>query len=355
MRLAACLSAFFTKEGKPRGGDKQALVTVALAKRAPDLHQRLAAEQARLVALRERLRSAEALERSVALYRVAATILKRYAMLKGTRGLLDYDDLIDRARRLIERADAAWVLYKLDASLEHLLVDEAQDTSPAQWAILAKLCEEFLAGEGARAAPAPSLPSATRSSRSSRSRAQPRTCFRRCAGGCNAATRRRRLAFAEVPLSVSFRSAPLVLAGVDAVFAAEPAWRGLTGDDGPPPPHEAFRRALPGCIEVWPPIGAEKPKEPADWKPPVDALRADEPAAVAARRIAATIKDWTGADAKERVFDVDAGGLRRVAAGDVLILVRSRGPFFEAMIRALKERDIATAGADRLLLRDSSP
>ena len=117
--------------------------------------QRLAAEQERLVALRDRLRSAEALERSVALYRVAEATIKRYAALKGARGLLDYDDLIARARALLERADAAWVLYKLDASLEHLLVDEAQDTSPAQWAILAKLSEEFLSGEGARGAPHP--------------------------------------------------------------------------------------------------------------------------------------------------------------------------------------------------------
>ena len=37
-----------------------------------------------------------------------------------------------------------------------------------------------------------------------------------------------------------------------------------------------------------------------------------------------------------------------------MILVRSRGAFFEAMIRALKENDIAAAGADRLMLRNSS-
>ena len=274
----------------------------ALAKRLPGLPQRLAAEQERLIALRDRLRSAEALERSVALYRVAEATIKRYAALKGARGLLDYDDLIARTRALLERADAAWVLYKLDASLEHLLVDEAQDTSPAQWAILAKLSEEFLSGEGARGASARSSPSATRSSRSSPSRAPRRICSRRCAAGSRVAMRRRSSPSPAVPLSVSFRSAPDVLKGVDAVFAAERAWRGLTGDDAPPPSHQALRDDLPGLIEVWPPIGATKTPEREDWRMPVDEASGAEPAVIAARRIAATVKAWLAPNAAERVY-----------------------------------------------------
>jgi ATP-dependent helicase/nuclease subunit A len=351
-RLPAYLDAFFTKDGKPRGGEKQRLVTDALAKRLPALPQRLAAEQERLVALRERLRSAEAFERSVALYRVAEATIKRYAVLKGARGLLDYDDLIARTRALLERADAAWVLYKLDASLEHLLVDEAQDTSPAQWAILAKLSEEFLSGEDARG---------VRTLFAVGDEKQSIFSFQGAAPHMFSAMRRRlarrheeaKLAFAAVPLSVSFRSAPDLLKGVDAVFAAEPAWRGLTGDDAPPPPHQALRGDLPGLIEVWPPIGATKAPEREDWRMPVDETSGAEPAVIAARRIASTIKAWFAPNAVARVFDVAEGRPRRILPGDVMVLVRSRGAFFEAMIRALKENDIATAGADRLLLRDS--
>jgi ATP-dependent helicase/nuclease subunit A len=352
-RLSAYLDAFFTKDGKPRGGEKQRLVADVLAKRLPALPQRLAAEQQRLVALRDRLRSAEALERSVALYRVAEATIKRYAELKGARGLLDYDDLVARTRALLERADAAWVLYKLDASLEHLLVDEAQDTSPAQWAILAKLSEEFLSGEGARGA--------QRTLFAVGDEKQSIFSFQGAAPHMFSAMRRRlarrheeaKLAFASVPLSVSFRSAPDVLKGVDAVFAAERAWRGLTGDDAPPPSHEALRDDLKGVIEVWPPIGATKTPEREDWRMPVDETSGAEPAVIAARRIAATVKGWLAPNAAECVYDVSAGRLRRILPGDVMVLVRSRGAFFEAMIRALKEKDIATAGADRLLLRDS--
>jgi ATP-dependent helicase/nuclease subunit A len=352
-RLSAYLDAFFTKDGKPRGGEKQRLVADVLAKRLPALPQRLAAEQQRLVALRDRLRSAEALERSVALYRVAEATIKRYAELKGARGLLDYDDLVARTRALLERADAAWVLYKLDASLEHLLVDEAQDTSPAQWAILAKLSEEFLSGEGARGA--------QRTLFAVGDEKQSIFSFQGAAPHMFSAMRRRlarrheeaRLAFASVPLSVSFRSAPDVLKGVDAVFADERVWRGLTGDDAPPPSHEALHRDLPGLIEVWPPIGATKAPEREDWRMPVDETGGAEPAVIAARRIAATVGDWLAPNAAERVYDLSAGKPRRILPGDVMVLVRSRGAFFEAMIRALKEKDIPTAGADRLLLRDS--
>ena len=108
-----------------------------------------------------------------------------------------------------------------------------------------------------------------------------------------------------------------------------------------------------GVIEVWPPIGATKTPEREDWRMPVDERSGAEPAVIAARRIAATVKDWLAPNAAERVFDVTEGRPRRILPGDVIVLVRSRGAFFEAMIRALKEKDIATAGADRLLLRDS--
>ncbi len=351
--VEAYLDAFFAKDGKPRGGEKQRLVTDALAKRAPELQLRLAAEQSRLIGLRDRLRSAEAFERSVALYRVAEVTLKRYATLKGARGLLDYDDLIARTRALLERGDAAWVLYKLDASLEHLLIDEAQDTSPAQWAILAKLSEEFLSGAGAHGG--------RRTIFAVGDEKQSIFSFQGAAPHMFAAMRRKlalrhqeaQLAFASVPLSVSFRSAPVVLKAVDAVFAADAAWRGLTGDDAPPQMHEAARPGLPGVVEVWPPIGAEKPPQRDDWRMPLDETGRAEPATIAARRIAATIARWLAPDSAERVVDVASGAPRAIRPGDVMVLVRSRGAFFEAMIRALKEAGVATAGADRMLLPDS--
>ncbi|MGO4869150.1 MAG: double-strand break repair helicase AddA [Roseiarcus sp.] len=354
-RLAAYLEAFFTEkgEGAPRGGRQRKLVTNTLAKRLPDLPQRLSDEQERLIALRDRLRSAEALERSLALIDVAQAVLAEYAHLKGERGLLDFDDLIARTLHLLERADAAWVLYKLDAGVDHILVDEAQDTSAPQWAILTKLCDEFLSGAGAH--------SRRRTFFAVGDDKQSIFSFQGAAPKMFSSVRRElerrhreaELDFDWIRLALSFRSAPRVLEGVDRVFAAEAAWRGLTGDDEKPPPHDAFHADLPGTIELWAPIATAKSAEREDWRMPLDASASADPPVALARRIAEVIEGWLSPDSPERVRDAVTHESRRVAAGDVMILVRSRGAFFEAMIRALKERRVKTAGADRLTLRDS--
>jgi ATP-dependent helicase/nuclease subunit A len=351
--LAAYLDAFFTAEGKPRGGQQRKLVTNTLAKRLPALPQRLADEQERLIALSDRLRSAEALERSLALIEVARAVLDEYARLKGERGLLDFDDLIQRTLRLLERADAAWVLYKLDAGIDHILVDEAQDTSEPQWAILNKLCEEFLSGAGAHSRPRTFFAVGDeKQSIFSFQGAAPKM-FSSMRRELERRHREAALGFASVRLALSFRSAPRVLEGVDRVFAAEAAWRGLTADEERPPPHGAFHADLPGMIELWEPIAAAKSSEREDWRMPLDAAARFDPPVVLARRIADVVKGWLSPDSPERVRDAETLLPRRIAAGDVMILVRSRAAFFEAMIRALKEAGVRTAGADRLSLRDS--
>ena len=81
---------------------------------------------------------------------LAAPVLHAYAEHKDALGLLDYDDLIGRTSHLLVDPGAAWVLYKLDGGLDHLLLDEVQDTAPEQWRIAHALTEEFFAGVTAR-------------------------------------------------------------------------------------------------------------------------------------------------------------------------------------------------------------
>src|SRR5207253_6655898 len=112
---------------------------------------RLGEEQKRLVGLVARRRAVRARERTAALVTVADAVTGRYRAEKDRRGLLDYDDLIDKTLALMSKVDAAWVHYKLDLGIDHVLIDEAQDTSPKQWEIVKRLAAEFTAGEGARA------------------------------------------------------------------------------------------------------------------------------------------------------------------------------------------------------------
>ena len=100
--------------------------------------------------LLERRRGVALRDRSAALVTVAYEVMTRYANEKERRGLLDYDDLIDKTLQLLANVDAAWVHFKLDLGIDHVLIDEAQDTSHKQWEIVRRLTAEFTAGAGAR-------------------------------------------------------------------------------------------------------------------------------------------------------------------------------------------------------------
>jgi ATP-dependent helicase/nuclease subunit A len=344
----AYLAVFFTGQGKPRGGGERRIVTKPLEARFPGLLARLQAEQDRLVALARKRNAAQALARSRELIGLVHAILTAYARLKGKRGFLDFDDLIERTLALLTRSDAAWVLYKLDSGVEHILVDEAQDTSEAQWEILMRLAEDFTSGKGAR--------EGLRTFFAVGDEKQSIYSFQGAAPKMFAQMRREfarrhrgaKLAFAEVPLHLSFRSAPKVLEGVDLVFGVPQTWSGMA-DEERPPPHEAFRAALPGLVELWPPIEGASAVAEDDWLMPLDAPSAEDPAVRLARRIAGMIGQWLSPGSPERVHG-QGRAPRPMAPGDILILVRARGPFFEAMIRALKEADVKAAGADRLAL-----
>ena len=232
----ALLDAFFTEEGEGEPRRKGGHITTrAVRKEIPHLEADLRREQDRLIALRDRRLAALTIERSEALFAVGRAVLTAFANAKAGRGELDFADQIAGALRLVTRSSAAWVLRKLDARLDHLLIDEAQDTSPEQWRILAALSEELFAGQGSR--------TSRRTIFAVGDEKQSIFSFQGAAPELFAEMRRffeRRhreaeLRFESVPLNFSFRSAPAILEAVDKTFASEDAWRGV-GAAGDPPP-----------------------------------------------------------------------------------------------------------------------
>src|SRR6202030_3177202 len=157
-RLSAALAAsgetridfyfcvFLTDDKKPR----TSVTTRALADRYPELAERLVAEQQRVIGLVERRNGGICRDRTAALVTIAIEVIRRYVDDKQRRGLLDYDDLIDKTHRLLTEIDPNWVHYKLDLGLDHVMIDEAQDTSEKQWDIIKRLVSEFGVGAGAR-------------------------------------------------------------------------------------------------------------------------------------------------------------------------------------------------------------
>ena len=347
-RCDAYLDVFMTQKLSPRA---DTYLPAALRKNEPALCQMLDGERDRVSALVARRKAAQTVERTSALIAIAASILDHYDRLKRSRGLLDFDDLVERTRTLLKRSDAAWVLYKLDSGIDHILVDEAQDTSPAQWEILQAISADFFAGEGrSRAVRTFFAVGDEKQSIYSFQGARPDMFAAMKAHFSKSAADAKR-PFEDVPLILSFRSAKAILDAVDQVFAHQPNAAGLTSDAAGPQKHEALRQ-MPGLVEIWPPVTATPPEEPRDWRLPVDFVDPNEPPVVLARRIADAIARWTARDSGETVEDNETRTRRPMRPGDVMILVRSRNAFFEAMIRALKERGVPVAGADRLSLTE---
>ena len=98
----------------------------------------------------ERRRAVTTRDRTEALLHIATAAAANYRREKQERGLLDYDDLIDKTLAMLDRVSSGWVHYKLDRGVDHVLIDEAQDTSPRQWDIVAHIISEFTSGAGAR-------------------------------------------------------------------------------------------------------------------------------------------------------------------------------------------------------------
>ncbi|PWB80105.1 MAG: double-strand break repair helicase AddA [Methylocystaceae bacterium] len=341
------LSVFFTDAGKPRGGGERKIISAGLQKKEPALLARLETERDRLAALVDKRKAASTCERSLALASLGDAILSTYEHMKSNRGLFDFDDLIERTRTLLRRSDPSWVLYKLDQQIDHILVDEAQDTSAAQWDILAALADEFCAGEGAgRRKRTFFAVGDEKQSIFSFQGAAPEK-FDAMRRDFDRRFRDARKGFEAVRLTRSFRSAPEVLNAVDTVFATDDNRRGLHADPREPAPlHEAWKADVPGLVEIWEPEQPRGVETPTDWRLPLDYVDDASPAARLAAKIARKTKMLLAPENGECVED--NGERRAIEPGDVMILVRKRDAFFEAVIRALKAEGIAVAGADRL-------
>ena len=348
--FADALAVMFTD-----GGDGTPATWVAKSsglKPREDLRQSLLADQDHLQRARERRCAARIAEDTVHALILAQAYVNAYAEAKRLRGALDFADLILKTCELLtRRSDAAWVLYKLDGGIDHILVDEAQDTAPEQWAILRALTAEFFAGEGSARIRLDQqrtlfIVGDEKQSIYSFQGADPerlRVETTQYHSQIQAVGRRS----AHIPLITSFRSTPEVLGFVDAVFADRDVWQGV-----PPPTGESIVRHLAdrindqGCVDIWPLEREQAGEEREAWDEPLDL----EGAHSANRRLAEKIAEEIKALVQRGDSVREKGAWRGAHYGDVLILVRRRRALFEEMLRALKRREVPVAGADRLSL-----
>ena len=330
-------AAFFTGEGKPRAR----LMVKKEVETYPHLHDLLLAEQERLIALDREMIAALLVERSEAVLDVVAAIEARYANEKRRHSLLDFDDLIEKLGDLLsDDALGPWVQYKLDAGIDHILVDESQDTNERQWLVVKALAGEFFAGEGAVQRPRSVFAVGDqKQSIYSFQGAQP-VLFGET--GRDFARRAREAGgnFNSVSLHTSFRTLGGILNAVDKVCDRPDIQAALLSEAKVV--HGPARVQAGGTVTLWPPVQDAKPeRDDSEWpKTPLDAEQS------AARQVAVRI-------AREISAWISSGRLlgernRAVKADDVLILVQSRNALFQEIIRALRVEGLPTPGADRL-------
>ncbi|CAN1486942.1 RecB ATP-dependent exoDNAse (exonuclease V) beta subunit (contains helicase and exonuclease domains) [Rhabdaerophilaceae bacterium] len=340
-RVDAALSLVLKADGRSTKG---LYLSKAIEKTRPDVlaqADRIRAAADDFLEIRLSLRAAR---KSEALHCFAAEVFRQYHRKKAERGVLDFADLIVRLRRLLTATSAAWVMMKLDAAIEHILLDEAQDTTAEMWDIVEALADDFFSGEGqVKRIRSLFVVGDEKQSIFSFQGAEPRVFdekrqlfARRISGKAGPEN----LVANPVRLNASFRSSQDILAMVDRVFQPENHRAGLSADKAPPF-HEAARHAFPGLIEFWP--LEDKLDEGQDSH---DQFGVGSAEARLSRRIAATISGWLTKGERH----LSDGSL--VGAGDVLVLAQKRGSFVPRLLRDMARLGVPVAGADRLRINE---
>ncbi|MEP7240257.1 MAG: double-strand break repair helicase AddA [Devosia sp.] len=335
--LDALYDAYLTQQFTAR----KALLKKAIASLIPDIAERLAEEAFRLERAHAEQVRAELVARSEAMLDIVAVIASHYERAKRARSLLDFDDLVERLSRLLENdAQGAWVRYKLDARIGHILVDEGQDTNPPQWEVINSLIAEFFHGESAVERPRTLfVVGDQKQSIFSFQGADPEV-FVDLGRQVLFTARAVNFAIARVPLHFSFRTLPEILKAVDQVFA-QPKLRAGVLD--PEMGHETARADSGGVVTLWPPIKEVDDEADADnWPTQPPLVQTKSAPRRVAERMAREIRGWI-----DNGRPLQSRG-RAVTADDILILVQVRSVLFHEIIRALIREGVPTPGADRL-------
>ena len=351
---------FIKTDSEPRTLSSQVFLK-KFREEQPEAIDAILNEQQRVLPLIHALRAFRQLDVSEALLDTAGVIIETYAASKAAISRVDFDDLILKTIDLLTAEDGAgaWVAFKLDQGLRHVLVDEAQDTNPDQWAIVRGLTDAFYDGtdEDSTAPRTTFVVGDLKQSIYGFQRADPqvfenmRTRFEQDV---------RRLpnhAWIDPVLNVTFRSSQAVLDAVNAVFTHAENAKGLTFENQDWPMHLTGRPGAGGLVEVWDPITAV----PKDKSAPRVVVRGDDdldepdrPEVELAKLLGERISGWLdGKAAGEGHEGWLSNHGRPMRAEDILVLVRSRsGPFINTLTYTLKKNGVRVAGADRMKLQE---
>lgn len=339
------LSIFITNENTIR----KTLATAAVKKNNPDIINVLETEASRIFETKQTIEAIKIAEQTRDLFIIGEQILATYQRLKKDMGGMDFDDLIIATLDLLKGNTPklenlenipSWVRYKLDQGIDHLLVDEAQDTNPEQWEIIQCLTDDFFSDQ--------TNDSPTRTLFVVGDQKQSIFRFQRAAPEKFVEMRKwfaekiknENKKFEQIPFITSFRSGKAVLELVDSIFSTPEMRYGL---DDKEIIHHSFRNRQKSLVELWPVFKNSEKIDIDPWEPPINIIDSSTGASKMANFIGQKIASWVDKE------NLESHG-RKIKAGDILILVKSRSAFINQLVRVLKSLDIPINGVDRMIL-----
>lgn len=300
-------------------------------------------------------RALDLIETNIHLLRLAQAILNEYEQIKRQKGVLDFEDQIWYTLGLLKQGVdqpgqgapmLSWVMFKLDEGIDHILLDESQDTNPEQWEIVRILAHEFFVGRSADDEKTRTIfvVGDVKQSIYSFQRADPDS-FRRSLAEISEQARRVQIKIEEVALDVSFRSTEPVLHLVDRVFEEPESYADLGANE--PISHVISRMGQAGQVTLWPRQVERKKDDSGAWDLPLFPTHHVNERTILARDIARTIRGWL-----DRGDMLPARG-RKIQPGDIMILVRKRAPFLPLLLAALRAEHVPVGGLDRMQIMAS--
>ncbi len=263
--------------------------------------------------------------------------IEHYQTLKFQQRLLDFTDLEWRSFKLLQDSEnALWIQYKLDRQIQHLLIDEFQDTNPTQWQLILPLLEEMAAAVSEKNRSVFLVGDEKQSIYSFR-RAKPE--LQQQASDWLA----QHLNAQAFPLNKSWRSSPAIIDTVNAVFLQPGSQQTLAGFIE----HQTHHQQLAGKVEVLPLWHMHELAESDTGgycRNPLKQPRAESTGIhqQEARQIARHIQQLL----KNKTPVSDNKKLRPVSYDDIFILVRKRAHVADYE-RALREAGIPYLGTNR--------
>ncbi len=266
----------------------------------------------------------QAFQDSLALFDLAAAFAVEYRDLKRARNLLDFEDMILYTRRLFSSPEnMGWVLSQLDLSLSHILLDEAQDTSPMQWDIMRMLSGDFFTDGDTDALPhSLFVVGDTKQSIYGFQGADP-NAFALSREAIGQTIQQNLRTLAEIPLAQSFRSTRPVLASVDKFFSDDEV---ISVSNFSNNAHKCFRKDEPGVVEI--------------------------------HKLCAKLE--SGRDLNDYIQQIADKICELISSGvctpaEIMVLVQKRDPMASPLVAELKRRNIEVAGSDRIKLPNFAP